>query len=84
MTRRFTFTFEEDGETVAGHYFPGREIKHVHYDIDKWSDLLPRFKEFLLGIGYIIDGELVVEDDHIGRESKDEYKEDQDPDLAGC
>ena len=83
MTRKITFLFEEDDENVAGHHFPGREIKHVHYDIDTWSDMLPRFKEFLLGIGYIIEGEIVVEENYIGRETKDEYKENQDPDLAG-
>lgn len=84
MTRKITFIFEEEGERIAGQYFPGREIKHVHYDLDTWTEILPRFKEFLLGIGYVIDGEFVVEEDHIGREIKDEYKEDQDPDLAGC
>lgn len=82
MTRKIIFILEEDGESVAGEYFPGREIKHTHYDLDKWSEILPRFKEFLLGIGYIIDGDLVVEDNHIGKEIKDDYEENQDTDLA--
>ena len=82
-TRKFTFLFEEEGEYIMGNHYPGREIKHTLYDLTTWDEILPRFKEFLLAIGYVIDGELTVEKDHNEREITDEEK-DQDPNMDGC
>jgi hypothetical protein len=81
--RKLTFLLEEDTEQFAGTVYPGREIKHVHTDIEYLPDVLARFKEFLQGVGYVIDGELDVVDVFNQTTHEDEH-EAQDTDMDGC
>lgn len=81
--RKMTFLLEEDAERVGLDIYPGREIRHVHTELEYLPDVLMRFKEFLQGVGYVIDGDLDVVDQY-GNNNEEDEDATQDPNMDGC
>ncbi len=51
-------------DTETDNFGPGREIKHTIVGEQTWDELLPRFEEWLRGVGYIFDGTVEVVCEH--------------------
>lgn len=57
----------------------------MHTDLEYLDDVLARFKDFLLGVGYSVDGELeFVDHEHQINDHEDEEDATQDTDMDGC
>ena len=63
MTMKYTLTMSDDGNDDG---FPTssstREVSHTITGEQTWPELLPFIQEWLHGIGFIFEGELVVVD----------------------
>ena len=53
MTYKFIAIDDENNE-----YGPARRIEHTITGEQTWVELLPRFEEWLRGVGYVFDGQL--------------------------
>ena len=53
MTYKFIAIDDENNE-----YGPARHIEHTITGEQTWVELLPRFEEWLRGVGYVYDGHL--------------------------
>ena len=53
MTYKFIAIDDENNE-----YGPARHSEHTITGEQTWDELLPRFEEWLRGVGYVFDGQL--------------------------